>query len=199
MALSKIQAESMNLADTFAFTGTVSGTDKGLVKLLTSTISSSVSNLEISDTYVNSTYDDYFILFNASPSVDNRNFQVLFHQGGSFDTGNNYGVETYNMVANTGVSSNGTSAITLAQSGIGNATGEHTSGYFYLRDVNSTVVTTTVNGQYNIITNTGMPSGGNISGGQIMSARTNPVRGLRFKFNSDDIASGVITLYGVQK
>ena len=27
MALSKIQAESMNLADTFAFTGTVSGTN----------------------------------------------------------------------------------------------------------------------------------------------------------------------------
>ena len=27
MALSKIQAESMNLADTYAFSGTVSGTD----------------------------------------------------------------------------------------------------------------------------------------------------------------------------
>ena len=27
MALSKIQAESMNLADTYAFTGTVSGTN----------------------------------------------------------------------------------------------------------------------------------------------------------------------------
>ena len=40
MALSKIQAESMNLADTFAFTGTVSG--MGMDLLLTSTWSSAV-------------------------------------------------------------------------------------------------------------------------------------------------------------
>jgi len=33
MALSKIQAESINLADTFAFTGTVSGTDGGFAYL----------------------------------------------------------------------------------------------------------------------------------------------------------------------
>ena len=32
MALSKIQAESMNLADTFAFTGTVTGTGTSLIK-----------------------------------------------------------------------------------------------------------------------------------------------------------------------
>ena len=33
MALSKIQAESMNLADTFAFTGTVSGTPNGILQV----------------------------------------------------------------------------------------------------------------------------------------------------------------------
>jgi hypothetical protein len=36
MALSKIQAESMNLADTYAFSGTVSGT--GQVKVLNALI-----------------------------------------------------------------------------------------------------------------------------------------------------------------
>ena len=33
MALSKIQAESINLADTFAFTGTVSGTPNGILQV----------------------------------------------------------------------------------------------------------------------------------------------------------------------
>ena len=33
MALSKIQAESMNLADTFAFTGTVTGTPNGILQV----------------------------------------------------------------------------------------------------------------------------------------------------------------------
>lgn len=180
------------------FSGTVTGT--AMVKLLDATISSSVSYYDIDSTYINSTYDDYFLMWRLSPTVDNRNLQIRFNQGGSVDTGNNYGVETYNMVANTGVSSNATSAITIAQSGVGNATGEHTSGYLYLRDVNDTVVTTTVNGQYNIITNTGNPTGGNISGGQVLGARTNAVTGIRLLFNSDDIASdGVIKLYGVQK
>jgi hypothetical protein len=36
MALSKIQAESMNLADTYAFTGTVSGAGKILQLVSTS-------------------------------------------------------------------------------------------------------------------------------------------------------------------
>ena len=180
-----------------SFSGDVTGT--AMVKLLDATISSSVSYYDIDSTYINSTYDDYFLTWRLSPTVDNRNLQIRFNQGGSVDTGNNYGVETYNMVANTGVSSNGTSAITIAQSGVGNATGEHTSGYLYLRDVNDTVVTTTVNGQYNIITNTGNPTGGNISGGQVLSVRTNAVTGLRLLFNSDDIASGgVIKLYGLK-
>ena len=34
MALSKIQAESMNLADTYAFTGTVSGTGSNIKEQL---------------------------------------------------------------------------------------------------------------------------------------------------------------------
>ena len=45
MPLSKIQAQSMNLADTFAFTGTVSGVG-GIVPLTTVTAGSSTTNLD---------------------------------------------------------------------------------------------------------------------------------------------------------
>ena len=68
MALSKIQAESMNLADTFAFTGTVSGT--GMNLLLNATISSAVSEYVIDSTYFNSSYDTYFLTFHMLPATD---------------------------------------------------------------------------------------------------------------------------------
>ena len=45
MAIDKIQSESINLADNFAFTGTVSGAG-GLVKLNTTTVSSAVSSVD---------------------------------------------------------------------------------------------------------------------------------------------------------
>ena len=49
MALSKIQAESMNLADTYAFTGTVSGTDTGALEKVSSSTSTQtgLTNLQI--------------------------------------------------------------------------------------------------------------------------------------------------------
>ena len=47
MALSKIQAESMNLADTYAFTGTVSGAGAGAYEVINSSTSTSTSTFEV--------------------------------------------------------------------------------------------------------------------------------------------------------
>lgn len=59
MALSKIRSESVDLADDFAFTGTVSGAG-GLTLLNTYTVSSaSVTEIIWDNTYFNSTYDTY--------------------------------------------------------------------------------------------------------------------------------------------
>ena len=77
MALSKIQAESMNLADTFAFTGTVTGASSGLVKLLDATISSAVAYYDIDSTYINSTYDSYEIQYILRSSSDNDHLRNL--------------------------------------------------------------------------------------------------------------------------
>ena len=46
MPLVKTQAEGINLADTFAFTGTVSGDNNSLVKVFSSISSSAVSKVE---------------------------------------------------------------------------------------------------------------------------------------------------------
>ena len=51
MAIDKIQAESINLADTFAFTGTVTGTPHGLVKISTTTVSSQNTDITLPTGY----------------------------------------------------------------------------------------------------------------------------------------------------
>tara|TARA_R100000773_G_scaffold20136_1_gene18033 strand:- start:225 stop:869 length:645 start_codon:yes stop_codon:yes gene_type:complete len=60
MALSKIQAESMNLADTFAFTGTVSGASD-LELLNTTTSTDGVNTIELNDIF-STTYRYYKIV-----------------------------------------------------------------------------------------------------------------------------------------
>ena len=59
MALSKIQAESMNLADNFAFTGTVSGASAdNLIKITETNVTSDVSYVTFEDVF-SSTYRNY--------------------------------------------------------------------------------------------------------------------------------------------
>jgi len=62
VALSKIQAESMNLADTYAFTGSVSGAGDAndMVLLQATTITSNVSSVEY--TGISTTYPVYKII-----------------------------------------------------------------------------------------------------------------------------------------
>tara|TARA_Y100001980_G_C14532736_1_gene308883 strand:+ start:805 stop:1314 length:510 start_codon:yes stop_codon:yes gene_type:complete len=77
MALSKIQAESMNLADTFAFTGTVTGTVTG-----TGAFAARGANNDWE------TYNENAIIeFDDDSTGDN------------FDTDNNYNTSTYKYTA----------------------------------------------------------------------------------------------------
>ena len=77
MALSKIQAESMNLADTFAFTGTVTGASSGLVKLATQDITSATSAITFDN--ISSTYDSYRIIAHVvSNSGNNCRLRMRF-------------------------------------------------------------------------------------------------------------------------
>ena len=77
MALSKIQAESINLADTFAFTGTVTGADNGLVKLARQDITSATSAITFDN--ISSTYDSYRIIAHVvSDSGNNCRLRMRF-------------------------------------------------------------------------------------------------------------------------
>ena len=71
MALTKVQAEGVNLADTFAFTGTVSGAG-GLVKLASTTISSAVAQIAFDSSVITSTYDTYHVIFSGITSINSN-------------------------------------------------------------------------------------------------------------------------------
>tara|TARA_B100000424_G_scaffold16697_1_gene12195 strand:+ start:507 stop:1172 length:666 start_codon:yes stop_codon:yes gene_type:complete len=92
MPLSKIQAESMNLADTYAFTGTVSGAG-GLVKIASTTIASGSEATEgfVFASVFTSTYTNYKIYYNirekaSTANATNGALLFRFGSGGSVGT-----------------------------------------------------------------------------------------------------------------
>jgi len=92
MALSKIQSESMNLADTFAFTGTVTGAG-GLVHLAT-TEATSGSAITFNSSVMDVTqYERYVLYGNFLPDTDGNNLHWRFLDTGgtAISTTNAYG------------------------------------------------------------------------------------------------------------
>jgi len=78
MALSKIQAESMNLADTYAFTGTVSGAgDNNPTHISRITNSSNVSSINVQSCF-SASYDVYKIVFYLSTQSGNGDVYLRF-------------------------------------------------------------------------------------------------------------------------
>ncbi len=89
MAISKIQAESMNLADTYAFTGTVTGTPSTLVKT-GSLVSTSDAGSYSLDSCFSATYLNYFVTFKFAIATDDSQCRLRFRTGGSTNTVSKY-------------------------------------------------------------------------------------------------------------
>ena len=93
MAIDKIQAESINLADTFAFTGTVSGTPSNLVLIKTISISDDTTVSFVNganDVVFDSTYKVYKVFGTSLNVRDQDSVEVGFKA--SLDGGSNYNV-----------------------------------------------------------------------------------------------------------
>jgi len=87
MPLVKTQAEGINLADTFAFTGTVSGASNSFVKLASTTVSSNTTSVNFDSSVVTSTYSNYLVTHRGVQFVaDDGAFRVKY----SGDNGSNF-------------------------------------------------------------------------------------------------------------
>ena len=173
----------------------------GMDRLLSNTTTSPASSVDISNTYINSTYDTYLIIFRITPSGDDVNLLFQFATDGStFQTGNIYGSARYNFDVDDGAGSFNAGGGWQAQPiSIGNSTGENISGFFYLVAANNTAYSSSVQGFCNWFDTSGNHRGGGFTGAQITSARDGVVNGLRFIMSSGNIENSEITIYGLDK
>ena len=138
MALSKIQSESMNLADTFAFTGTVTGAgSEGLVHLETQETSTAVANIKFGPDVFNTTYDRYRVFARMYPANDNVYTAFVFLDNSEgFLSGSNY----YYYNINNGSTANASAGFVSGNVGTGSVveTGVFFSANIWLPHVGST-------------------------------------------------------------
>ena len=173
----------------------------GMDRLLSNVTTSPASSVDISNTYINSTYDTYLVIFRITPSTDNVQLRLRFATDGStFQTGNIYGAEVYLMHENSGaVGGNAVSAWRLSQDNIGNSTGEAINGHFYLVGANNTSYPSTIQGISSHINTAANHNAQVFAGSQIVSARDGVVNGLQFSMSSGNIENSEITVYGLDK
>ena len=196
MALTKVQAGGINLADTFAFTGTVSGT-RGLVLLTDTTVSSAVASVDI--TSFSSTYDSYQLVFYFLAVSDNLNFEIHALVGGSLVTDNHHAYQ--NQTSDGGAIVTVTADNLFARPnryGVGKSSGEGISGNAIIQNVNNTNVGYSILGKVNEYVYNGDHTVMTDFGGSAKpSYKANVLSGIRFQFSSGNIEGGNVQLYGI--
>tara|TARA_A100001388_G_C28631888_1_gene432642 strand:- start:159 stop:827 length:669 start_codon:yes stop_codon:yes gene_type:complete len=184
----------LDLTANYAFTGTVSGT--GMALLLDATISSAVSEYDISSTHINSTYDAYYLDASLRPDTDDAvPYMRPFVSGSVVTSGISY--ETYG-IDNDKIVGDNTAYIRLSRTGLGNAEGEGLTINGHLQNINSTTVPFCFSGLVNSYQSDNTHKGSIATGGLIVSSRASVVNGLRLYFSSGNITSGTVKLYGLR-
>jgi len=199
---SKIQGESMNLTDTYAFTGTVTGAGGGSLTFVSSATAS--NSASIAFTGLDDTYDRYKITIRELvPQTDNTELDITFGTGGT----PTYASADYTLVARTSAT-NGPWADTQRTSqseiaptagilAMGTGTGENLNGEFTFAGMANSSLYSSVAfhiwGQNQSSANTVSNSG---AGGWKQSTA---VTAIKFAMNSGNLVSGDFRLYGLAK
>ena len=206
--LSKIKSPAVNLADTFAFSGTVTGFDKTPLTLLsTFTSDGSDANATFDSSIITDAYDEYLFIFNSiHPQTDNTNLD--FHP--SIDNGSNYNIaktttffnaehnednSATNVYYSAGADlAQGTGAQRFNSDGIGADADQSISGIFRLYNPSSTTFVKHFAGNFNF------SSAGNSSLNTFVAGyanTTSAVNNVKFQMSSDEIQGGTIQVFGV--
>ena len=178
-----------------------------LVLLSTNTITSGVSSSSFTSN-INSTYDTYiFKYINCHPATDAVRFQVNFRDGSSafdatktsthFYTFHDEADSTTNLRYDTSHDlAQGTGYQDLNTSGVGNGNDESVSGTLYLFSPSSTTFVKHFMDTNNMYFSDNYTINSRTAG---YCNTTAAIDGVDFKFNSGNIDSGVIKMYGLSK
>jgi hypothetical protein len=173
----------------------IGNNEQNMKLLLNATISSAVAQYDIDSTYINSTYDTYVLNYNLLPSTDNKQLQARVFVGGTVQTGDIYQYENAHLAASSYGSSSGGAFFRLSFIENGNAAGEGIIGSVTFRNVNSTSVpfSWTQLSNHNSSVHYAAAHGGAL----LAANRADVVNGWRFYYESGNIASGSVKLYGI--
>ena len=212
MALSKLAANSFDLTDNYALTGTVTGavsTQKlFLIKNIDASSSGTVDFVNgASSVVLDNTYKTYYFKFiNIHPASDN----VEFQWNGSTDTGSNYNVTKTTTIFNANHFENDSAASVSYDTGadiaqgtgfsrisrnLGNGGDESTSGELWMFNPSDTTFVT------HFFSRTSGYDRNNVlydlySAGYFNT--TSAIDAVQFKMASGNIDAGRIALYGIK-
>ena len=206
-SLSKIKANSLNLAGTFGFSGTVSGLADETPLVLLSTFTSDGSDATASFTSgIDSTYKEYLFVFNnIHPETDG--VRLTFQ--GSTDGGSNYnttitstcfraqhdeGSSDTNLLYNAAADQAQGTAFQRIIDAIGNGDDECGAGTLHLFNPSSTTFVKHYMSNCNSYVNSPFTTN-YYSAGYFNT--TSAIDAVQFKMSSGNIDAGTITLYGI--
>ena len=200
MALSKIQAESMNLADTFAFTGTVSGTSNLVLLEEDTTGASNVAYADV-DLSQSSDYDHQILVVNGYYHNDTtlRDMAWFMIEGGArINASGSYASQRIgrkNGVATEGSADQSSTQMRLNWYSIGNAATEPNNVYMKIFNSHSTSLRTAIHAEVN-----GISGDGNIHTNYANSLRlaTTLCEGIRIGAGAGNISYAQYRLFGVK-
>jgi len=212
VALSKLTADSFDLTDNYAFTGTVTpggSTQKlFLIKNIDASSDATISFVNgASSVVLDATYKTYIFRFiNIHPETDQKKFEFNV----SIDGGSNYNVAKTSTFLHAyhgedgsqaalgyetaGDQAQGTNHQSLGQQ-VGNADDECISGELYLFSPSSTTFVK------HFLANTNRAAGNAVSVNSYIGGyfnTTSAINAIRFRFSGGNIGSGRIALYGIK-
>jgi hypothetical protein len=192
-----ISSDKINLANNFAFTGTVTGTPQTLVKTgsLTSTTDAPDYNI---DSVFSATYLNYFVTFKFAIAGNGNNCQFRFRTGGSSNTSANYqtmirfGAQDASLSQTHGA--NGTSAQFAAD--LRSLDSQGMQGFMYIFNPFSSSTYTMVTAHYNSKASSGAKR---MHYGGLMFDDTTSFDGFQLSANTGNGSTVDIQVYGIKE
>ena len=181
-----------------AFNKPVTGT--AIVKVADLDFADGVTNCDVTSTHINSTYDSYKIKFRFKTTTDNRDLRLNVFVNDELPSGSIYCYAGAAQDGNAYVSSNGQTYIRMANSNVGNDTGEGIMGEIDLYNVNNTFLSFAIHGFENHFNTSGNHTATSLTGGLIKTQASTVVNGLRFYWSSSGTFAGSgnnIKVYGI--
>ena len=159
-----------------------------------------IAQLDIDSTYINSTYDTYYLKLYLLPATDDVNVRCQFFESGTIiNGGSDYTVRT---IVTGGTSYIGTKNESVDEMKIagnsnnGNATGETAMFNINFFNVNSTTVKTQILGDLMFMNSGGNYRSEQFSGG--LNDATKTIDGFRIYWSSGNISEYEYKLYGIK-